>query len=524
MCMNMKKLREIKIHKLVFLIWAVFLILLLISLHEELAAALCARSGYTRLFEACVCAGIFIEYKMIFRIKDRCSSYQISMLVYAAAFIVRILTLPYSEYLPTNDFANYFEGACYFAENGFGGGLYEPLESYRIPSFGGQAALNGWMLCILSPTLLGMQVLNCIYTAGICLLIYELGKKIESSVGLLGACIYTFYPMGVLSVHITTNVHGAAFFMLLGIYFFVRAQKAAAAFRRALLCSACAVCLILSDFYHPSVIIVLCALAVYTAGCEIGKRIRREETENLIVSIRHFRGSLVCAVAVILLYGIGSRGIIAGMADIGYVKNIGKNSYLSKIVLGFNYEYNGAWNEPDIDTINSAPIEAQDAVCMRMIKERLRNPWKAFRLMIKKTQLVWFGTDNYDYFYMDGILKRYESFQKDASCQDVSDWMSKRQEAACSRLWSLCSANLLFVYCIWVLAIAGILALLKNKEEDNTAYLLLYIPLGWMAFIMISEMQSRYRYQGMTAVILLAGYGAVQVCNTWKRFVKNIRK
>jgi len=38
--------------------------------------------------------------------------------------------------------------------------------------------------------------------------------------------------------------------------------------------------------------------------------------------------------------------------------------------------------------------------------------------------------------------------------------------------------------------------------------MLMYIPLGWMLFIMISEMQPRYRYQGMTIIILLAGLGA----------------
>ena len=39
-------------------------------------------------------------------------------------------------------------------------------------------------------------------------------------------------------------------------------------------------------------------------------------------------------------------------------------------------------------------------------------------------------------------------------------------------------------------------------------YMLMYIPLGWMLFIMLTEMQPRYRYQGMTVIILLAGFGA----------------
>lgn len=68
-------------------------------------------------------------------------------------------------------------------------------------------------------------------------------------------------------------------------------------------------------------------------------------------------------------------------------------------------------------------------------------------------------------------------------------------------------ANTLFTYFIWFLALIGIVTVLQKYNSGHYLYMLMYIPLGWMLFIMISEMQPRYRYQGMTIIILLAGLG-----------------
>lgn len=515
----MEFFQKIKIHKLIYFVWVVFLVCLLLSLRTEAAAAGSEHSGYVRLIELGVCAGIFLEYKMLKNITVKCTGIQAGTLIFAAAFLIRVLSLPFSEYTPTNDFTNYFEGACHFAEHGFGGGMYEPLTTYGIYTFAGQAVINGFLLRIFSPTLIGMQVLNCIYTAGICLMIYVLGKEIVPSAGIMGACMYTFYPMGVLSVHITTNAHGAVFFMLLGLYFFGKAQEAAAVRKRVLETAACVSCLVISNLYHPSVIIVLCGLAAYTVGCELDQRIRmrRIYKERMLLDVRHFRGRLAVTAAVLILYSVASKGILLGVVNSGYMKSTVTFSYLSKIVYGLNYESNGAWNQSDEDRISAYPPEDQES--MRMIKERLKNPWKAVRLAVRKTKLAWFGPDNYDYFYMDGILQRYSSCAEGITSRDAMNRIRKRQDTVCSMLWNVSNANQLFIYCIWILAVIGILALLKKQEEENIAYLLLYIPLGWMAFIMISEMQSRYRYQGMTIIILMAGYGAVTIGEAFRRSI-----
>lgn len=505
----METSRTINIHKIVFMIWAGFLICLLISQHTEIAAAVLECSGYVRLIEAGALIGILLEYIIISRMMKQCSSRQIALAVFAIAFMIRIVSIFFSEYTPTNDFANYYEGACYFAENGFRGGLYEPLDAYGIRAFAVQAVINGFLLRILSPTLIGMQVLNSIYTAGICVLIYVLGKEIEPESGFAGACIYTFYPMGVLSVHITTNTHGAAFFMLLGLYFFERAPKSVSAGKRFWFIVMSAVCLVLSNGYHPSVIIVLCGLVVYAAGCEIENLLcqGRFYKDLVISNIRHFKGNLILTVLTLCLYYILSSCTFTVIEQSGFRKYPDTNIYLMKIVWGLNDEAYGAWNKPDIAEIYSYPPKEREDACIQMIKERLRDPKKVIGLMMKKTQMVWFGSDNYDYFYTDGISAHYDRYLQSFTDQEILSAIQKKRDAAYSCLWNVSGANRLFIYCIWILAVIGILALLFKHGESNLMYLAMYIPLGWMAFIMISEMQSRYRYQSMTIIILLAGYG-----------------
>lgn len=511
-----------RIHKTIFFVWVVFLIALFVSMHTNIAAAITEHSGYARLIEVCIAAGIFLEYKILNKMTEQCSSCQMGIRIFVTAFAVRILTLPFSQYMPTNDFANYYEGACYFAEHGLSGGLYEPLAAYGIPTFAGQAAINGWLLRIFSPTLLGMQIVNCIYTAGICFLIYELGKELESSAGLAGACIYTFYPMGVLSAHITTNTHGAAFFMLQGFYFFRKASKAGHRKKGVLYLSVCALCFVASNLYHPSAMIILCGLFVYSAGCELESVLHLGVSyRNKIISdIKQFQGNLIYTIFTVVFYCAISSGLMMVIKEGGDVNNILNHTYLMKIVWGLNQESDGAWNRPDIEEISSYPPEIQRDACIRIIRERLQDPYAVLKLMGKKTQLAWFGADNYDYFYLDGISMRYETYKEGITDQEKLDYLNDRQTSAYHCLWNISNANNLFIYVIWMLAVIGILALLRKHEESNLAYLLLYIPFGWMAFILISEMQSRYRYQGMTVIILFAGYGGVVLKKAFRGFTQ----
>lgn len=507
------KLKNIKVHKAVYSIWVLFVLYLLFSWRRNIAGGLLNQSGYIRLMELCIVLGILLEFYFIHKVSEKLSENGKRACLFGIAFAFRILSVFFSQYTPTNDFANYYHGACYFAEHGFAGGLYEPLDRYGIAEFAGWAVMNGCLLKVFSPTLLGMQVLNCIYTAGSCVLLYEIGKKITEKAAFAAAVLYTFYPVSILSSHITTNVHGAAFFMLASMLFFIRAQKSSSVKKRIGYAMLCAVTLVISNYYHPSAIMAVCAYVAYTAGCEISNALRdwRTYRTSAISDIRWFRGNIAFTAAVVVLYAVLTAGSMSLLRHSGFVRSPKVNIVLMKTVWAFNEESFGGYSQADVDYIFSFPQEERDAVCLRMIRERLKDPSKVLKLMLQKTKLTWFSGDLYFYFYLDGVDAKYNEQISRLKDEALVSQIQTQQAQAHSILYNINTVDDIFVYIMWILAVIGICFALLRFDNSHLVYFVLYIPLGWMLFIMISEMQSRYRYQGFMVIVLLAGYGLVSI-------------
>lgn len=500
------------ISKIIFGIWIGIVLISVWLMRQDMFEIFLVKRRYIRLIElltvlAIVCEGLCFKKNF-----NKWSDRKKSILIFIVALGIRVIFLLSGEtYVPTSDFNNYFLGACHFCNNGFQGGVYGTLEMYGIPSFAGQAIINGFILNILSPTLLGMQLLNSIYTAGICLMIFLLGKKVDERAAIIGAILYTFYPCSILSTHITTNHHGAAFFILLGIFYFFKGLEEEKIRKRVFFLVISAICLSISNYYHPSVIIVLCAFFVYMFVHELRKLIsmRKSYIKELWKEIKGFSGIFILTVTLIVLYVCIYGSTITIIKESGYYKSENPFPLLGKFVVGFNFEADGAYNAVDGPYILSFPEEERTKVCLEMIEDRIRqHGWKeTAKLLIQKNQAAWFGTDNYYWFFEGGI--RNEISEK---IETVSDPVLKSEyEGQAEKLkYSISDmsvVNSFFVFTIWFFAIIGIVKILNEYKDDNIMYMMMYIPLGWMAFIMLTEMQPRYRYQGMTIIILAAGFG-----------------
>lgn len=71
--------------------------------------------------------------------------------------------------------------------------------------------------------------------------------------------------------------------------------------------------------------------------------------------------------------------------------------------------------------------------------------------------------------------------------------------------------DIIFVRLVYWLAVAGLLA--SRRFSGTIENVLFFIPLGWVAVIMLTEMQSRYRYPAMPVFFLLAALG---LCALWQ--------
>lgn len=504
---NCKK--KFSLSKVIFSIWSILILFLLWRTREDVFSR---QERYVRLIVLAWIIAISGEIILFKSFWEKWNDKKKGYMLFLIALVVRLFFLKYAQYIPTSDFTNYFNGACHFAEGGFKAGVYNGLEAYEgIPTFAGQAIINGLFLRILSPTLLGMQILNGIYTAGLCLLIYLLGKNVNSKVAVIASILYTFYPSSILSTQITSNHHGAAFFILLGVFLFSLGVNYKKASKKILFLVLSATCLVMSNYYHPSIVIMLCAFIAYVTTYEISVFIRKPKLFFPLLwdDIKHMKGIFVSVIIVLFVYIIASRGTLSIMKIGGYVKSEPSNP-IGKIVVGLNYESGGKRSKEDDDMLRAIPVEERDKAMVELIKERLleKDLVEIVAFFGEKTENAWFGTDNYFYFYGYGWNNKLEEMIGEAVDPAVKTTYEEEQDDFKKIVtYDLCYADRIIVYFFWMLALIGMLSIIKKYEDDNIIYLCMYLPLGWMLFIMISELQSRYRYQSMPIIILLAGFG-----------------
>lgn len=510
------------VSKIIFSLWIGLILLTFVLAKDDILYILFLKRMHVRLIELLIILAILGECFFFKHVFHHWTIKKKAIMLFIFALISRLIFLPAAKYIPNSDFTHYFNGACHFVNNGFSGGVYPPLESYGIPSFALQAIINGFFLNILSPTLLGMQLLNSLYTSGICVMLFLLGKNINEKAAIMSAIFYTFYPSSILSSQITTNHHGAAFFMLLGIYFFFTEFQYKKTTKRFTYLFASAICLVISNCYHPSIIITLCAFAAYALVYEFEKCLYSPRTfiQNFCLEIRNFRGIFLSVIVLLIFYLSIWTSTMTILKNSGYMKNTSTISSLSKLVVGFNFETEGSYCREDYSYIRSIPIEDQNKECIRLVQTRIKENGmtNTIKLMLKKNRRAWLEKDNYFYNYqasmIDKLTEKIENMENPILKSDYD------QELRAFRycITDIGDANSLFNYFIWLLALVGIVTILKKYNSDHFMYMLMYIPLGWMLFIMITEVQARYRYQGMTVIILAAGLGAETLRNWFDKF------
>lgn len=512
--------KDINIFKIIFILWGLIILGYELSLADINLKYISNNHGYIRLIMLLIFICIIIEYFIFKTYADKWGKKEKALMIFLIALLARILSLPFSQYIPSNDFRVYFEGACHFANNGFSESAYEALMSYHIPEFAGQSVINGFFLSILSPTLLGMQILNSIYTSGICLFIYLFGEKINTNVATMGGILYTFYPDSILSTHITTNHHGATFFFLLGLYLFEAIiNNNYKKTKKIFVCLISSICFVLSNFYHPSVIIVLCAILITAfineleQMCHFGK---------IYISIffrelRNINNRILLTIIIIILYETISVCSLSILKNLNYVENVNTTIPIGKIVVGLNQETSGGWCRSDYAYIDSLPEEEKLKEGIKIIKERLKDPIKVFTLMVKKTSMAWFEPDNYRYFYTDGILNELNQKINATSDLTLKNEYSKQILNIDQITDNISLVDTIYTNFLWLFALLGICKTIKMKEKITFIHSLLFVPIGWMLFITFTEMQGRYRYQGMPAVTLLAALGINCICNNFRK-------
>lgn len=429
------------------------------------------------------------------RLQTRLAGALYGALLFVLCALPRLAVLLLQYYIPTNDFANYLlYGQC-FVQGDFAPAADLIANYYQMPKMGGLVVFNGLLMELFGASLTGLQVANILLTSGICLALYHLVKPLHGQAAWVAALLWMVYPSNIVSTQIPTNHHGAVLFFLLGLLCYQRLLQCERWAQIVLLAVAAGVCLTVSNLIHPSVIVVQLSILCFTV-LAVGYYAQRRHL------LCRQNQKLLAAVLLIFLTGSLTQQLCMEQLQAKQVITDDKEiSVLFKLVLGFNRERGGSYVEDDYVYIRSLPEAEQAQACLELLRQRLERPLDAVLFMLQKTDAAWFQRDGYFYWYQEGALLEYSTRMATLSeAEQRQYWRAVRWVDGAQAL------DVVVVRLVYWLAVLG---LWTGGRRFTAAgeQVLLFLPLGWIAVIMLTEMQSRYRYPAMPAFFFLAALG-----------------
>lgn len=437
---------------------------------------------------------------LLYRLQGCCYGVVYAALLFVLCALPRLAVLALHHYIPTNDFANYLlYGQC-FVRGDFTPAADLIANYYQMPKMGGLVVFNGLLMKLFGSSLLGLQLANILLTGSICVALYQLLKPVHRQAAWITALLWMVYPSNIVSAQIPTNHHGAVLFFLLALLLYQRLLRCEGWLQIILLAVAVGTCLTVSNLIHPSVIVMQLSILCYTV-LAFGYYTQRQhffcrQNQKLLAALLliFLSGS---AVQSLCMQQLQARQIITDDREI---------SVLFKLVLGFNQERGGSYVEDDYTYIRSLSADEQSEACLQLLGQRLENPLETLRFMLQKTDTAWFQRDGYFYWYHEGALLEFsQQMAKLSETEQAQYWRTVRWIDGAQAL------DLLVVRLVYWLAVLGLWTAGRRFTGD-VENVLFFLPLGWTAVIMLTEMQSRYRYPAMPAFFFLAALGLCALC------------
>jgi len=450
---------------------------------------------FSVLFVSCLLLYIIIAFKI-----KKYSTPTICVIIFILAMLPRFVLMLGQFYIPASDFKNYFS---------FGQNIYykrydlvaSVIDLYQMPKMCGLALLNGLIAYIFSPSLNGFITANILMTSSICVMLFALLKSINKTAGVVAGLLYAIYPSSIISSQITTNHHGALLFLLIAVYVYQKSLAYISYKRYWIYVVLSALCVVISNFYHQSAIILLIALLIYLLANIIA---RKEHRSNIVKMILSF-------VLIACIFIFGTDAVVNICYKHGAINSQNEISILFKFAMGTDIDSSGMYNDKyeSYEYRIMSPENQRDAY-WEAIKENIKkaDTKQLLSLFADKTHTAWFKLDSY-------IAGWYRNAQSD-------DYARKKNEGSLTRELILLinkegfaiyeAAHVDMLYIQWIYLFAAIGLMIKRKIPlKSSVNILLFVSIGWIIFIALTEMQTRYRYIAMPAFFMLSAIGIVEV-------------
>ncbi|WP_242835325.1 hypothetical protein [Ruminiclostridium papyrosolvens] len=401
------------------------------------------------------------------------------MLLFIIAFCLKGFVAVRYNAIPQSDFKLIYNAAIKFAQGDFS---FSNTKYFSLWSYQTGIVLYYGFLLKLGCNIIGLKICNCLFIAGVNVLIYMISDKlVGDKCARFISIIYLFYPATFFLCSVLTNQHVSNFFILLGIYLYV--FKKANTIGNTVLA---AVMIAVGNALRPQGIVVVAAFVI----CSMIELLHKNTDKKIKIK------TAVGILGFVTVYMLLGKGMSVATQISGVNPNgLSNNFPLYKIVVGLNSDTTGCYsNEDAVKLISIKDSTARNQVALRIIKERLPNHEKIKDLMIKKHEKMWVNMDNsidwgFKYLNESGITFLgkhivYENFK--------------------IRILKL---EKVFYCFIFFMAVIGVLIGIKKSESTKGFIPILLIVLANFGVYSILEIQSRYRDFQMIFIFILAAPG-----------------
>lgn len=397
------------------------------------------------------------------------------LIIILCALIPRILVyIQLYNLTPAGDFATYNNLAKAMSENTI------ILERYvsLFPHVMGYSYILSLVYKVFGQNPYTGQIFNIILSVFIALVIYEIGKSLDSTkFGLLASLMWCLFPSQILYVAMLCTEYLYTLLFLISIYLFLKRKNIYYYILIAIVCA-------LSNSIRPIGMITIITFILY----------------DIFFSEKLNLKKFVCISAMIISYIFCQK-----LIDISIFHKINteitNQSVGFTLYVGMNYEGKGMWNLDDSKYFSnlSKDISLTPTDIHNILKEE--GTKRAINL-IKDNKLIEHLKNKHEKMWLtdhQAILNIKTSYVNDEKVLGLNT------ETMVTYL-----SNIYYYFSIFSLLL-GIFFYLKNKKYELSIFIIVII--GTIFLHMISEVSTRYHFACISLFVFIGAYGITKLAD-----------
>ncbi len=343
------------------------------------------------------------------------------------------------------------------------------------------------IFAIFGSSQLVLGIFNSIIATLTCALIYLISKMINNNqkFALISSFIYAIYPSSIIYINFCTNEHIASLLICLSIFLIFKLDIIHKYQYKLGIAGLIGVILALSNGFKQLSLIIIVALAIYYILAWL------KEKNSFMKVIQ----SIGIYITIIIIFSF-SNNLLFKYYDYLTQSKVSRSATAYFLTVGLNSNSKGLW----------------DATIANNYKTKL----KKYNYDFDKVNKELYASLKLDLINnFSKIIHNLPDKMNIALAQDkdIVYWLIEmnKDKGRDNLLYKLTYVTDNFYLLIVIFGTIGLFVLLKGKTKNNKLIFLYVIIFGFCLLMLISEVQSRYKYPLIPIYTILASYGIYNI-------------